>query len=107
MEHMHTNLIEKMSHLRVIYVIVSLSILFGLSSCSKEEPIEPKYGNPSTSPINCNCGMIIDDPIIYPNYYLTVSNNCTGNNQTFSVSYSVWFNGNIGENICFNNIQSW
>ena len=91
----------------MIRTLISLFILLGLSSCSKEEPIDPKYGNPSTTPINCNCGMIVDDPIISSTYYLTVSNNCSGNDQTFSVSYSVWFNGNIGEDICFNNIQSW
>lgn len=88
-------------------ILFGLLILFGLSSCYKEDPVEPKYGNPSTTPINCNCGIIIDDPIISSAYYLTVNNNCTGNTQTFSVSYSVWLNGYVGEDICFSNIQSW
>ena len=67
-----------------------------LTSCSKE----------------CNCGTITNDEIILDAnnntcYTLTVRNSCSGNSKTWCFDYSVWFEGNVGENFCVTNVDSW
>jgi hypothetical protein len=69
---------------------------FSLTSCSKE----------------CNCGTITNDEIILDAnnntcYTLTVRNSCSGNSKTWCFDYSVWFEGNVGENFCVTNVDSW
>jgi len=56
---------------------------------------------------SCNCGIIIDDPIIGSNYALTIKNECSGNVQTFYFSYSVWLDSHVATRFCINNISSW
>jgi hypothetical protein len=67
-----------------------------LTSCSKE----------------CNCGTITNDEIILDAnnntcYTFTVRNSCSGNSKTWCFDYSVWFEGNVGENFCVTNVDSW
>jgi hypothetical protein len=67
-----------------------------LTSCSKE----------------CNCGTITNDEIILDAnnntcYTLTVRNSCSSNSKTWCFDYSVWFEGNVGENFCVTNVDSW
>jgi hypothetical protein len=78
---------------KVLFIgLASLS----LTSCSKE----------------CNCGTITNDKIILDAnnntcYTLTVRNSCSGNSKTWCFDYSVWFEGNVGENFCVTNVDSW
>ncbi len=78
-------------------------IIFGISisSCKKEEL---NYGNASTNPINCNCGIIISDN---GPYNVSVNNNCTGNVQSFNLSPNDWYSAYVGDNICFSNTSNW
>jgi hypothetical protein len=67
-----------------------------LTSCSKE----------------CNCGTITNDEIILDAnnntcYTLTVRNSCSGNSKTWCFDQSVWYDGNVGENFCVTNVDSW
>jgi len=60
----------------------------------------------------CNCGTITDDQITIDNngnscYSLTVRNSCSGNTKTWCFDYSVWLDGNVGENFCVTNVESW
>ena len=67
-----------------------------LTSCKKE----------------CNCGTITNDEIILDAnnntcYTLTVRNQCSGNLKTWCFDQSVWYDGNVGENFCVTNVDSW
>jgi hypothetical protein len=75
--------------------IIAIACL-SLTSCQKE----------------CNCGTITNDEITLGAngntcYSLTVRNQCSGNLKTWCFDYSVWFEGNVGENFCVTNVDSW
>jgi hypothetical protein len=76
--------------------ILFIAGLFLATSCSKE----------------CNCGTITNDEIILDAnnntcYTLTVRNSCSGNSKTWCFEQSVWYDGNVGENFCVTNVDSW
>ena len=48
-------------------------LLLSAVSCKKEEP----------TPVPCNCGAIVDDPIVGNQYGLTIENDCSCNQKTF------------------------
>jgi hypothetical protein len=60
-------------------LILGALLLLSIVSCQKETK-------------KCNCGIIVDDPIIGNNYALTIKNDCSGNIQTFYFSYSIGLN---------------
>ena len=71
-------------------------VCLGLTSCQKK----------------CNCGTITNDEITTDAngnscYTLTIRNSCSGNSKTWCFDYSVWFEGNVGENFCVTNETSW
>jgi hypothetical protein len=77
--------------------LLSFSILT-LIGCEKNKP--------------CNCGEITNDEIQTGLngefvYTLTIKNDCSGNLATYSFSYDVWFDANVGENFCVTNVSSW
>jgi hypothetical protein len=92
-------------------------LLFAAPSCKKDiggclDPIARNY-NPEADFDNgrceydCNCGYIVDDPHGGGNYSLIVRNICSNRTQNFTVNYSTWLTGFIGEYICFTNVGSW
>ena len=77
---------------------VILILAVALTSCNKNE--------------TCNCGTITNDAITYDSngntcYSLTVKNSCSGNQKTFCFDQSVWMDGNVGEDFCVYNVESW
>jgi hypothetical protein len=75
-------------------LILGALLLLSTVSCQKETK-------------KCNCGLIVDDPIVGNQYGLTITNDCSGNTQTFYFSESVWFNSYVGDNFCITNVPSW
>ena len=80
-------------------IVLGLVSVLMLTSCSKEKE-------------NCNCGVITNDGISYgpsnnPCYWLEIRNNCTDNKKQFCFDYDVWFDGNVGEDFCVHNVNSW
>ena len=76
-------------------------MLFAFASCKKEKFCKNK-----------NCGEIVNDNITFdaqgnPCYSLSIKNNCSGNVKTWCFSYSAWFDGNVGEEFCVENVESW
>jgi len=89
--------------MKTILIAMTLMLGLGLVSCDKEV-------SSGSSNQNCNCGIITDDALevgseIY--YTLTVTNDCSGNSQTFYVSENTWLNGYVGSSQCFSNLNSW
>ena len=79
-------------------VILILAVA-AFTSCSKKDE-------------TCNCGYITADEITYdansnPCYSLTIRNSCSKNEKTFCFDQSVWYDGNIGEDFCVYNVESW
>jgi len=103
-----------MKHL-LFFILTIISINF--ISCKKEvggcmDPVALNYApdadfsDNSLCSYDCSCGYITDDNN-YPNYTLSVKNICSGNTQTFYVTYDVWFNNYVGDYFCFSNVSSW
>jgi hypothetical protein len=76
-------------------LLLGALLLLSVISCKKEELVP------------CNCGAIIDDPIVGNQYGLTIKNDCTGNQQTFYFTPEVWATAYVGTNFCVSNVQSW
>lgn len=74
-------------------LILGALLLLSITSCQKVK--------------KCNCGTIVGDPIIGNNYGLTITNDCSGNTQTFYFPQSVWFNKNVGDDFCIKNKLKW
>jgi hypothetical protein len=76
---------------------VILILAVALTSCNKEQ--------------TCNCGTITNDGVSYTNgnacYWLEIRNSCSGNKKTFCFDQDVWMDGNVGENFCVYNQESW
>ena len=102
-----------MKHLLIFLTILSITVV----SCKKEvggcmDPIATNY-NPNADfsdnnlcTYDCSCGYITNDDNTN-GYTLTVQNICSGNVQTFTVSYDTWFNNYVGDYMCFSNVESW
>jgi hypothetical protein len=67
-------------------------ILLSLSSCKKE---------------HCNCGEIVNDGVDGNCYYLDIKNSCSDNTQRFCFDFNTWFDANVGEQFCVENVSSW
>jgi hypothetical protein len=78
-------------------LILGALLLLSVISCKKEEKL----------PVPCNCGAIIDDPIVGSQYGLTIKNDCSGNQKTFYFTAEVWATAYVGTNFCVSNVQSW
>jgi hypothetical protein len=73
--------------------LFAVLFVFGLLSCSKDEP--------------CNCGTIANDGIDGNCYWLEIRNECSGNKKKFCFDQDVWTNNFVGDRICVNNENSW
>ncbi len=51
-------------------LILGALLLLSITSCQKEVK-------------KCNCGTIVDDPIIGNQYGLTITNDCIGNSSSY------------------------
>lgn len=76
-------------------------MLFAFTSCKKEKFCKDK-----------TCGEIVSDEITFDAqgnacYSLSIKNNCSGNVKTWCFEYTTWFNGNVGEQFCVQNVESW
>lgn len=71
-------------------------LVLSIISCEKEEINK-----------NCNCGVIVDDPIVGSQYGLTIKNDCSGNQKTFYFTPEIWVTAYVGNNFCVSNVQSW
>ena len=72
-------------------VILGLAIILSIASCKKVQP--------------CNCGMVISDRA--SDYSVVIRNNCSDNEQRFTLEAGDWMTAFVGENFCINNVTSW
>jgi len=86
-------------------LLTLLVALVALGSCEKED--EPSSGGSSGGGLSCNCGTVIDDPIVGSTYKLKVRSECSGNLKTFNVSRADWLDNHVGERTCITNSSGW
>ena len=74
-------------------VIYGLAIILSIASCKKEDVKQ------------CNCGLVVSDDA--SNYSVVIRNNCSNNQQTFTLQPGDWMNAYVGSNYCLSNVSSW
>ena len=74
-------------------VIYGLAIILSIASCKKEDAKV------------CNCGLVVSDDVT--NYSVVIRNNCSNNQQTFTLQPGDWMNAYVGSNYCITNVSSW
>ena len=74
-------------------VIYGLAIILPIASCKKEDVKQ------------CNCGLVVSDDVT--NYSVVIRNNCSNNQQTFTLQPGDWMNAYVGSNYCITNVSSW
>jgi hypothetical protein len=74
-------------------VIYGLAIILSIASCQKEDAKQ------------CNCGLVVSDDA--SNYSVVIRNNCSNNQQTFTLLPGDWMNAYVGSNYCLSNVSSW
>jgi len=73
--------------------IYGLAIALLIASCKKEDVKQ------------CNCGLVVSDDVT--NYSVVIRNNCSNNQQTFTLQPGDWMNAYVGSNYCITNVSSW
>lgn len=73
--------------------IYGLAIILSIASCKKEDVKQ------------CNCGLVVSDNV--SNYSVVIRNNCSNNQQTFTLQPGDWMNAYVGSNYCITNVSSW
>lgn len=74
-------------------IIYGLAITLSIVSCKKEDVKQ------------CNCGLVVSDDV--SNYSVVIRNNCSNNQQTFTLQPGDWMNAYVGSNYCLSNVSSW
>lgn len=72
-------------------VILGLAIVLSIASCKKVQP--------------CNCGQVVSDRA--SDYSVVIRNNCSDNEQRFTLDAGDWMNAIVGESFCITDVTSW
>jgi len=71
--------------------IIGLAIILSIASCKKVTP--------------CNCGVVQSDRAT--DYSVVIKNDCTNNEQRFTLDYADWMKAYVGESFCITDVTSW
>jgi hypothetical protein len=81
--------------IKMILLALMLCVIT-IMSCSKDSV---------TSPVICNCGLIISDSAI--DYSVVIRNSCSGNTKKFILYPGDWMTAYVGDRYCISNVNNW
>ena len=80
------------------FFLLGMVLLFGITSCKKDEETYTEYKN-------CKCGTIANDGITNSEYWIDVRNECSGNKKRVVMDADLWMDAHIGQKRCYS--ETW